>query len=119
MLWKIDPLLKLDMVRAKKVKAYAGNCSLPLLGLPSPKSYAKLSEKVSHVFNSAAQLSYSATYDRLSNANVTGTLNIIEFCVHSDEANKRQPKILCHVSTQGVCTPDMVDASALVSVVIG
>lgn len=115
MLWKIDPLLKQDTARAKKVKCYAGNCSLILLGLPSAKTYDKLSEKVSHVFHSAAQLSYSATYDRLSNANVAGTLNIIEFCSHAVEGSKLPPKILCHVSTQGVCSPDMVDTSALVS----
>jgi len=88
---------------------YAGTIGADDLGLKKDR-YQKLADIVTHVYHSAAQLSYSASYDRLKTVNVYGTLQMIQFCVDG-----KKTKLFCHVSTQGVITPDMFDKNGNVT----
>lgn len=70
----------LDLNDTADLEIVCGDISKPYLGL-TEDDYQKLSEKVSAVFHCAATVNMLANYDQLKDANVTGTRNMIYFCM--------------------------------------
>lgn len=70
----------LDFKDTANLEIACGDISKPYLGL-SADAYQKLSEEVTTVFHCAATVNMLASYDQLKDANVTGTRNIIDFCM--------------------------------------
>lgn len=57
-----------------------------------------------HVFHFAASINLTAGYEDLKKINVGGTARVLEFAVN------RKIKRLMHMSTEAVCSPDMIRA---------
>ncbi len=71
---------QLDTRLLSHVDVVCGDISKSHLGWDDD-TYKSLSEKVSAVFHCAAAVNMLANYEQLEDANVTGTRNIIDFCL--------------------------------------
>lgn len=71
---------QLDTRLLSHVEVVCGDISKPRLGWDDD-TYKTLSEEVSEVFHCAAAVNMLANYEQLKDANVTGTRNIIDFCL--------------------------------------
>ncbi len=70
----------LDPRSLMNVEIVCGDITQPCLGL-STDVYRRLSEEVTTVLHCAAVVNMLVNYDMLKEANVTGTRNIIDFCL--------------------------------------
>lgn len=70
----------LDTSLLERVEIVRGDITLPRLGLPA-EVYERLCEEVSAVFHCAATVNMLAPYEDLKETNVTGTKNILDFCM--------------------------------------
>ena len=71
---------QLDTRLLSHVDVVCGDISKPHLGWDDD-THKSLSEEVSEVFHCAAAVNMLANYEQLEDANVTGTRNIIDFCL--------------------------------------
>ena len=70
----------LDVGILKDIETVCGDITLPCLGIPAD-DYKRLSDEVTAVIHCAATVNMLANYETLKAANVTGTRNIIDFCL--------------------------------------
>lgn len=71
---------RLDTQRMENVRIVKGDITLPNLGLPDDV-YKRLSELVTDIVHCAATVNMLANYEELKGVNVTGTRNMIYFCL--------------------------------------
>ena len=71
---------RLDTQKMENVRIVKGDITLPYLGLPADV-YKRLSEQVTDVVHCAATVNMLANYEELKGVNVTGTRNMIDFCL--------------------------------------
>lgn len=71
---------RLNTELLKNTEIVCGDISLPSLGL-TKTDYQKLSNEVTDVIHCAATVNMLASYDMLKAVNVTGTKNILDFCL--------------------------------------
>ena len=76
----------LDSRHLANIGIVCGDISKPFLGLPVD-AYKQLTEEVTEVFHCAATVNMLANYDQLEASNVTGTRNMIDFCM---KGNRKQ-----------------------------
>ena len=84
-----------DEANQKRIKAVAGDLSLPLFGL-SEKRFAKLAEEIDVIYHNGAQVNASYVYSRLKASNVQGTETVLRL------AGMTHTKPLHFVSTLAV-----------------
>ena len=70
----------LDTRSLANVEIVVGDITKPCLGLPA-ETYDQLTREVTDVFHCAAAVNMLAHYDQLAAANVTGTRNMVGFCL--------------------------------------
>lgn len=70
----------LDTKLLESVEIVSGDIALPCLGLLTD-DYKQLSSEVTDVVHCAATVNMLASYDALKEVNVTGTRNILDFCM--------------------------------------
>lgn len=71
---------RLDARRLKTLKVVSGDIAQSCLGLPVDE-YNRLAEEVTDVVHCAATVNMLADYDELKDVNVTGTRNVMDFCL--------------------------------------
>lgn len=78
-----------------RIRIYQGDLSEDKLGLNS-QEYEELSESVTCILNSAADVRHYGLYENFYRANVQSVENLLELCGHGVE------KYFCHISTTSV-----------------
>lgn len=73
----------LDTRHLTNMEIVCGDIAKPCLGL-SVDTYKQLAEEVTEIFHCAAAVNMLANYEQLEDANVTGTRNVIDFCMRGN-----------------------------------
>ena len=94
--WWDSPELAAALHENSRVEVIQGDVSLPRLGLDETE-YSRLTERVTHIIHSAADLRVNVPIDALRKTNVQGTANMLAFAkdVNRDHGLERYS----HIST--------------------